>query len=175
MVRVRLRVNDQSVSSAVYVLLAALGGAAISAGATLWAVSMGAERSARAQQSVRRLQAYVDLLVAAGEVLGTYRRDLYSWSSDFGQHDADKANAHMADLAATLHRASAVVALSGSDLGQRQGKALYKTARGVAASRIVHTDDEFRPYIKTKADDKALEAAIDDYKAALVPETTALP
>jgi hypothetical protein len=31
------------------------------------------------------------------------------------------------------------------------------------------------PYIRTRADDKALEAAIDEYKAALVPETTALP
>ena len=173
--RVRSRVNDQSVSSAVYVLLAALGGAAISAAATLWAVSMGAERSARGRQSGQRLQAYVDLLVAAGEVLGTYRRDLYSWSSDFGQQDADKANAHMADLASTLHRVSAVVALSGSELGRRQGKTLYAAAREVAASRIVETDDSFRPYIKTKADDKALEMAIDDYKAALVPETTALP
>ena len=28
---------------------------------------------------------------------------------------------------------------------------------------------------ETKADGVALEAAIDDYKAALVPETTALP
>jgi hypothetical protein len=170
-----LQVNDRFVSSAVYVLLAALGGAAITAAATLWGVRMGARRSARTQQAERRLQAYADLLVAAGEVLGTYRRDLYSWSSDFGQQDADRANAHMADLADTLHRASAVVSLTGSELGRRQGKALYETARGVAGSRIVATEDDSRPYVRTRADDKALEVAIDDYKAALVPETTALP
>jgi hypothetical protein len=162
-------------SADVYVLLAGLGGSLITALATLGGVRLTGRRTARAGRLERRVQAYADLLVAAGEVLGTYRRDLYSWSSDFGQQDANKANARMADLGDTLHRASAVVALTGSELGRRQGKALYETARRVAVSRIVATDDAFLPYIKTKADDKALEAAIDDYKAALVPETTALP
>jgi hypothetical protein len=112
--------------------------------------------------------------VAAGEVLGTYRRDLYSVSSDFGQGDADKVNAHMADLGTALHRASAVVALTGSALGRQEGKILYGVARAVAAARIVPTDDPKCPYARTKADDRELEAAIEHYKAALVPETTAL-
>jgi hypothetical protein len=111
--------------------------------------------------------------VAAGEVLGTYRRDLYSVSSDFGQGDADKVNAHMADLGTALHRASAVVALTGSELGRREGKILYGVARGVATARIVPTDDPKYPYARTKAGDRELEAAIEQYKAALVPETTA--
>jgi hypothetical protein len=46
---------------------------------------------------------------------------------------------------------------------------------GTSICRIVATEDDSRPYVRTRADDKALQVAIDDYKAALVPETTALP
>jgi len=81
----------------------------------------------------------------------------------------------MADLAAVLHRASAVVALTGSDLGRRQGKDLYEAARGLAANRIVPTGDPNYPFDVSSAGYKELEAAIDDYKIALVPETTAPP
>ena len=88
----------------------------------------------------------------------------------------------MADLADALHRASAVVALTGSELGRREGKDLYETAKAVAASRIrlSSTLDEDEPDVYPFAlvhtlDDKALEIAIEVYKAALVPETTALP
>src|SRR5215470_8184831 len=98
-----------------------------------WRPGAGRLGTDTAELAARRLEAYANLLVAAGEVLGTYRRNLDALSPDFGQKDADKANAHMADLAAALHRASAVVALTGSDLGRRQGKDLYETARGVAA------------------------------------------
>jgi hypothetical protein len=169
-------VNDQLVNSAVYVLLAALGGSAITALAALEAGRRAARHTDRAELAARRLEAYANLLVAAGEVLGTYRRNFDALSPDFGQKDADKANAHMADLAAALHRASAVVALTGSDLGRRQGKGLYETARGVAANRIVSTGDPNYPFVvSTTGQQKELEAAIDDYKAALVPETTALP
>jgi hypothetical protein len=105
----------------------------------------------------------------------TYRRARDALSPGFGQQDADKANARMADLAAALHRASAIVALTGSELGRQQGKTLYETARDVAASRIVPTGDPNYPYMTATVEDKVLEAAIDDYKAALVPETTALP
>jgi hypothetical protein len=171
-----LRVNDQFVNSAVYVLLAALGGSAITAVASLEAGRRTARHTDRAELAARRLEAYANLLVAAGEVLGTYRRNLDALSPDFSQKDGDRANAHMADLAAALHRASAVVALTGSDLGRRQGKDLYETARGVAANRIVPTGDPNYPFdVGTGAADKQLEAAIDDYKAALVPETTAPP
>ena len=168
--------NDQFVNSAVYVLLAALGASAITAMASLEAGRRTARHTDRAELAARRLEAYANLLVAAGEVLGTYRRNCDVLSPDFGQKDADKANAHMADLAAALHQASAVVALTGSDLGRRQGKNLYETARGVAANRIVPTGDPNYPFdIGTRAGDKELDAAIDDYKTALVPETTAIP
>ena len=175
MAPVRSRVDDRFVSSAVYVLLAALGGSAITASATLWGVRQGAQRSAKAQQAERRLQAYANLLVAAGEVLGTYRRLQGEMSPDFDYEAASKANSQMADLAAALHRASAVVALTGSEQGREQGKELYQAARGVAASRRVPTGDPNYPWQMISNDDKALDAAIDDYKAALVPETTALP
>lgn len=168
--------NDQFVNSAVYVLLAALGGSAITAVASLEAGRRTARHTDSAELAARRLEAYANLLVAAGDVLGTYRRYLDALSPDFGPKDADNANAHMADLAAALHRASAVVALTGSDLGRRQGKDLYGTARGVAANRIVPTGDPNYPFhMGTSVGDKELEAAIDDYKAALVAETTALP
>jgi hypothetical protein len=94
-------------------------------------------------------------------------------SSDFGQVDADKLNTQMAELGSALHRASAVVALTGSETGRKQGKTLYGAARAVADSRVVPTDDDMCPWIRTRADDGALDAAIEEYKAALVPETTA--
>jgi len=169
-------VNDQFVNSAVYVLLAALGASVITAVASLEAGRRAARHTDRAERAARRLEAYADLLVSAGEVLGSYRRNRDALSPDLGQEDADKANAHMADLAAALHRASAVVALTGSDLGRRQGKELYQAAIGLAANRIVPTGDPNYPFdMNTREGDKELEAAIDDYKAALVPETTALP
>jgi hypothetical protein len=62
--------DDRRVSSNAYVLLAALGGSAITAVATL----LTARRSARAELSQRRLKAYADLLVAVGDVLGICRR-----------------------------------------------------------------------------------------------------
>jgi hypothetical protein len=40
--------------------------------------------------------------------------------------------------------------------------------------RVVPTDDDIRPWVRTQAGDAALDAAIEEYKAALVPETTAL-
>jgi hypothetical protein len=171
-----LRVNDQSVSSDVYVLVAALGASAITAVVTLEAGRRAARHADRAGQAARRLEAYADLLVAAGEVLGTYRRYEAALSPDTGPQDADKANTHMADLAAVLHRASAIVALTGSQLGRQQGKILYETARGVAASGMVTTGDPNYPYtLNATIPAEALEAAIDNYKDALVRETTALP
>jgi hypothetical protein len=168
-------VNDQFVNAAVYVLLAALGGSAITAVATLDVGRREARHTDRAELAARRLEAYANLLVAAGDVLGTCRRSLDALSPDFSQKDADQANAHMADVAAALHRASAVVALTGSDVGRRQGKELYETARGVAANRIVPTGDPNYPFgMSTRAGHKELEAAIDDYTAALIPETTAI-
>ncbi len=122
-----LPVNDRSVSSSAYVLLAALGASAITALGTLGGVLLAARRTARAGRAERRLDAYADLLVAAGEVLGTYQRFCgeVDENEDFGKQAAERANAHLADLAAALHRASAVVALTGSDLGRREGKTLY--------------------------------------------------
>jgi hypothetical protein len=161
--------------SDVSVLLAGLGGSLIGAGATLGGVLLTGRRSARAAQAERRLQAYADLLVAAGEVLGTYRRFKGEVSSDSDHEAAERVNARMADLAAALHQASAVVALTGSDLGRQQGKDLYRAAREVAQSRMRPTDDAAWPWDMTKKDDETLEKAIDAYKDALVPETTALP
>ena len=132
-------------------------------------------------QAQRRLEAYAEFLVAASEVLETYRELLAAMPARSDQLDPYKANSQMADLAAPLHRAFAVVALTGSDLGRREGKRVYDAARVVAASRIVvvHQDDShqdhYEDYDIIRADEKALEAAIDAYKAALVPETTALP
>lgn len=170
-----LQVNDQSVSSDVFVLLAGLGGSAIGAAATLGGVFLTGRRSARAARAERRLNAYADLLVAAGDVLGTYRRFLVEVSPDSDHEAAERVNARMADLAAALHRASAVVALTGSGLGRQQGKILYGTAREVAQSRMRPTGDPAYPWDMSKKDDEALEKAIDAYKDALVPETTALP
>ena len=42
----------------------------------------------------------------------------------------------MEELAAVLHEASAVVALTGSEVGRREGKTLYEKAGALAASRI---------------------------------------
>ena len=70
----------------------------------------------------------------------------------------------MADLAAALHRASAVVALTGSERGRQQGKALYATARKVAQSCMMATGDPGYPWDMTKKDDEVLEKAIDTYK-----------
>ena len=169
--------NDQFVNSAVYVLLAAIGGSAITAVASLEAGRRTARHTDRAELAARRLEAYVNLLVAAGDVLGTYRRNLGALSPDLSPQDADKANARMADLAAALHRASAVVALTGSDLGRRQGNALYEIAREVAAIRIVPTGDPSYPFVMDTraAEDKRMEAAIDNYETAMISETTALP
>lgn len=176
LVPVRLRrVNDLFMGTDVYVFLAGISGSVIAAGGTMGAVVLNARRMAKAGRLERRRQAYADLLVAAGDVLGTYRRDVDALSPDFGRQEADEANAQMANLRAALHRASAIVALTGSELGRQQGKRLYETAKGVAASPIVPTGDPNYPYTITAAEDKALETAIDEYKAALVPETTALP
>jgi hypothetical protein len=172
---VSLWVNDQSVSSDVYIFLAGVAGAAITGAATLWGVRMAAQRSAKAQQAERRLHAYADLLVAAGTVLSTYRQIQDALSPDFAKPAADEANARMASLALTLHQASAVVALTGTELGRKQGHDLYQAAREVAASRMEPTSDPNYPWHMSGKDDKALDAAIEDYKAALVPETTALP
>ena len=167
------QVENGAMSTAVYAVIAALGGSIITGFFTLRSGRLTAERSARSEQAQRRLDAYANLLVAAGEVLRAYRRDFYSVSSDFGQVDADKLNTQMAELGSALHRASAVVALTGSETGSKQGKTLYGAARAVADSRVVPTDDDMCPWIRTRADDGALDAAIEEYKAALVPETTA--
>lgn len=116
-------------NSDVYVFLVGITGSVIAGGPIFASSSRKCPPHGQGSQHERRLQAYADLLIAAGEVLGTYRRDLYSMSSDFGQHDADKANAHMADLVAVLHRASAVVALTATELGREQGKR-YTRPRG---------------------------------------------
>src|SRR5262249_49325923 len=71
-----LRVNDQSLTPAVSSLRAALGGSAITAVAGLEAGRRAARHTDRAELAARRLEAYANLLVAAGDVLGTYRRNL---------------------------------------------------------------------------------------------------
>jgi len=177
-------------STDVYTLLIALGSSAITATATLGAVSLTSRHMDRAGQSDRRLQAYATLLVAAGEVSQAYRR-LEEVVSSFAERRAtddqavNAANAQMASLGDSLHRASAVVALTGSEVGRREGKALYQKAKAVAASRVRlvpcldnDPDDDSDPYVFSVVhplDDKALDVAIDAYKAAMVPETTALP
>lgn len=163
------------VSSDVLVLLAGLGGSVVTAVATLGGVLLTGRRTAQAAQAERRLQAYADLLVAAGEVLGTYRRFQSDVSPDSDREAAERANTRMADLASALHQASAVVALTGSDLGRRQGKGLYAAAREVAQSRMRPTGDPNYPWHMTKKNDESLAEAIDTYKDALVRETTALP
>ena len=163
----------RSMSTVIWAVVAAFGGSIITGFFTLGSARLTAERTAGAEQAQRRLNAYADLLVAAGEVLRAYRRDFYSVASDFGQPDADKLNAQMAELGSILHRASAVVALTGSEIGRAQGKALYGVAREVTDSRVVPTDDDLCPWARTRADDAALDAGIEGYKAALVPYTAA--
>ena len=100
-------------STDVYTLLIALGSSAITATATLGAVSLTSRHMDRAGQSDRRLQAYATLLVAAGEVSQAYRR-LEEVVSSFAERRAtddqavNAANAQMASLGDSLHRASAV-------------------------------------------------------------------
>ena len=150
----RERVNDHFVSSDLYILLAAIAGGVITAAATLWGVQMTAQRSAKAQQAERRLRAYADLLVAAGTVLSTYRQLQDALSPDFAKSAADDANARMASLALTLHQASAIVALTGTELGRKQGHDLYQAAREVAASRMEPTGDPNYPWHMSSKDDK---------------------
>jgi hypothetical protein len=172
----RSTVDDQLVSVDVGTVLISLGGSAIVATGTVGAVILTGRHAGKAERAQQRLDAYAGLLVAAGEVLGTYRRVFEGVSPDFGPLDADKANARLADLSAALHRASAVVALTGSAVGREQGKILYRIARQLASSRLVPTGDSGYPFdMITKGGDEALEAAIEVYKDALVPETTALP
>jgi hypothetical protein len=131
-----LWVNDRRVSSNADILLAVLGGGAITAVATPLAVLLTARRTARAELSQRRMRAYADLLVAVGDVLGTYRR---TWDAmrETGTLDADEANKRMAELASVLHQASAVVALTGSGEGRRLGAVVYAKARKLATTRVV--------------------------------------
>jgi hypothetical protein len=77
-------VNNQFVNSAIYVLLAALGGSAITGVALMEAGRRAARHTDRAELAARRLEAYANLLVAAGDVLGTYRRNRDALSRDFG-------------------------------------------------------------------------------------------
>jgi hypothetical protein len=113
-----------------------LGGSIIRALATVGAVFLTAGRAAHAVQAQRRLEAYADLLVTAGDILGTYRQ---TWDTvrEVGQLNADEANKRMTDLASPFHRASAVVALTGSAKGRQYGEILYLKARKLAATRVV--------------------------------------
>jgi hypothetical protein len=165
--------HNEVMSTAIWAVIGALGGSFITGFFALRSARLTAERAAGTEQAQRRLDAYAVLLVAAGEVLRAYRRDFYSVASDFGQVEADKLNAQMAEFGSALHRASAVVALTGSEAGRSQGKTLYGAARKVADSRVVATKDDMCPWVRTQADDAALDTAIDEYKAALVPETAA--
>jgi hypothetical protein len=162
-------VHNGGMNAATYTLLAA----AIASAASWIGFWLTGRQQGRARRADRRVDAYASLLVAAGEVLRAYRRDFYSVSSDFGQLDADRVNAQMAELGSVLHRASAVVALTGSKTGREQGKALYGAARGVADARVVATDDPMCPWGWTPAEGGALDAAIEGYKAALISETAA--
>ena len=76
-----MRVNDRFMSSGVYVFLAGVAGAL----ATLGAVLLTAWRAAEADRAQRRLDAYADLLVAAGTVLSTYRQLRDAVSPDSGK------------------------------------------------------------------------------------------
>ena len=163
-------------STDAYVLLAALGGSLITALATIGAVFLTAGRATRAAQAQRRLEAYADLLVTAGDVLGTYRQ---TWDTvrEVGQLDAEGANKRMTDLASALHRASAVVALTGSAKGRQYGEILYSKARKLTATRVVPfssgTDRRFT--MLDSGSHRDVEEAIEEYKAALLPEITAMP
>lgn len=140
-------------------------------------MNQSARRAVRVAQAQRRLEAYAGLLVAAGDVLGTCRQTQATMDK-FAQLDADEANRRMADLASALHRGSAVVALTGSAPGRRYGEILYTEARKVAASRLVplpglQVRGQFQLVIGGSAEE--LEATIEDYEAALIPEITSLP
>ena len=168
-------VNDRFVSSNAYVLVAALGGSFITAAATVVTVYLTARRESRAAQVQRRLQSYADLLVAAGDVLGTGRQ-IWETVREFNQSDADEANKRMADLASALHRASAVVALTGSSRGRASGNYLYAKAHILAATRVVPSSNPGRQYTTaTSGSESDVARAIDDYKADLLPEISALP
>jgi len=177
-------------SADIVVLIAGLGGSALAVLGSLGGVWLKsrydlqrdqsqATLSERAAQAQRRLDAYADLLVAAGEVLGAYRRLSDTLPSEYDERLAREANQRMQQFAAQLHRASAVVALIGSDEGREQGKALYLAARGLAATRVQPSSGaDSRPGgwdLITVGNDIGLETAIDVYKEALLPETTALP
>lgn len=163
--------HNDAMSAAIWAVVAALGGSLITGFFLLRSAALTAQRAAGTEQAQRRLEAYAALLVAAGEVLRACRRDFYSVASDFGQVEADKLNTQMAEFGSALHRASAVVALTGSETGRAQGKALYGIARKVADSRVIPIEDDMCPWVRSYADDAALDTAIDEYKAVLVPET----
>jgi hypothetical protein len=170
------------VSSDVVVLIAGLGGSLLGVAGSLGGVWLRgrydyrrdenqAIRTETAAQGERRLDAYANLLVAAGNVLGTYQRLPGLLPPTFDERAAQEANQRMSSLAAELHRASAIVALTGS-LGREEGKRLYLAARGLAATRVKW---EGKWSLSTSGNDLGLDRAIEAYKAALVPETTGLP
>ena len=138
--------NDQLVSTGVVVLIAGLGGSLVGVVGSLggiWLTSRydyrrdhsQAARTEMAAQAARRLDAYANLLVAAGNVLGTYQRLPGLLPPAFDDEVAQEANQRMSGLAAELHRASAIVALTGSEVGRQQGRILYHAAKGLAATR----------------------------------------
>jgi hypothetical protein len=138
-------------------------------------VFLTARRTARVEQAGRRLQGYAGLLAAAGNVLDTCRR-LDPGSKGFNDESASAVNARVADVAAALHQASAIVALTGSDAGRQQGSRLYEIARRtVMATSVRPTDAALRPWRLYLPDLSDLETAIEEYEAALVPETIVLP
>ena len=158
-------------SSTVVVWLGGLSGSVVVGGATLLGVWLTDRHRDSAERKERRLQAYAALLVAAGTVLGAYRR-LEATLLELDGQSRDEANAHMRKLAAELHEASAVVALTGSEAGRQQGKALYEIAKRLADTRIEPSGDPNYPWhVITKGGDLTLESAIDEYKAAVVHET----
>jgi hypothetical protein len=170
-------------SNAVVVLIAGLGGGLLGVVGSLGGIWLKsrydyrrdenqAARTEMAAQADRRLDAYANLLVAAGNVLGTYQRLPGLLPPAFDDQAANEANQRMSSLAAELHRASAIVALSGSETGRQQGKTLYLAAKELAATRVKW---EGKWSLITSGDDSGLDKAIEAYKAALVPETTALP
>lgn len=184
------RVNHHHVNAEIAVLVAGLGGSALAVMGSLGGVWLKgrydlrrdedqAARSERTARAQRRLDAYADLLVAAGEVLGAYRRLPDTLPPDYDERSAREANQRLARLAAELHRASAVVALTGSDEGREQGKALYLAARGLAATRVQRSSGADRALggwdLITAGNDIGLETAIDLYKEALLQETAGLP
>jgi hypothetical protein len=179
----RAGVNDRLMSTGVVVLIAGLGGSLLGVIGSLGGIWLKsrydyrrdqnqAARAEMAAQAARRLDAYANLLVAAGNVLGTYQRLPGLLPSAFDGQAANDSNQRMATLAAELHRASAVVALTGSEVGRSQGRSLYHAAKGLAATRVAW---EGKWTLLTSGNDLHLDAAIEAYKEALIPETTALP